>query len=152
MSDTGKRLDAASPSALGLFRIVVSLLFACHGAATVLGLFGPEPGRPPVGAWPGWWAGFIQLAGGVLVLVGVGEVGTRVAALVSSGSMAYAYFTVHQEAALWPVQNGGEPSVLFCWSFLLIAVIGPGTWTLARAAKKGRQVPPAGRTPSTGTS
>ncbi|WNI19502.1 DoxX family protein [Streptomyces sp. ITFR-21] len=112
--------------------MVVSLLFACHGAATVLGLFGgPDGGRPSVGAWPGWWAGLIQLIGGILVFLGIGDIGTRVAAVVSSGSMAYAYFTVHQKHALWPIQNGGEPSVLFCWSFLLLAITGPGVWTLS---------------------
>jgi putative oxidoreductase len=151
--NTGKRLDAAGPSALALFRIVVSLLFACHGASTVLGLFGgPEGGRPPVGAWPGWWAGLIQLVGGVVVLLGIGEVGTRIAAVVSSGSMAYAYFTVHQEHALWPIQNGGEPSVMFCWSFLLIAIVGTGTWTLPWTAKRQWRTPPADRTPGAETS
>ncbi|MDH6125635.1 putative membrane protein YphA (DoxX/SURF4 family) [Kitasatospora sp. GP82] len=41
--------------------------------------------------------------------------------------MAYAYFTVRQGQALWPVQNGGELCVLFCRAFLLIAVTGPGS-------------------------
>jgi putative oxidoreductase len=34
--------------------------------------------------------------------------GTRYAAVVCSGSMAFACFTVHQVDALLPVQNGGE--------------------------------------------
>jgi putative oxidoreductase len=129
--DVGQKLDDARPSVLSLYRMVISLLFVCHGAATVLGAFGgPEGGKPSVGAWPGWWAGLIQLTGGILVFLGIGEVGTRVAAVVSSGSMAYAYFTVHQKHAVWPIQNGGELSVLFCWSFLLLAITGPGAWTL----------------------
>ncbi len=132
LADPGKRLEGANPSVISLFRMVISLLFACHGASSVLGLFsGSGAPRPEFGAWPGWWAGAIQLAGGVLVFLGVGEVGTRIAALVCSGSMAYAYFTVHQEHALWPIQNGGELSVLFCWSFLLLAITGPGAWTLS---------------------
>ncbi|WP_405592194.1 DoxX family protein [Streptomyces sp. NBC_01190] len=131
MLDVGQKLDDAHPSVLSLYRMVISLLFVCHGAATVLGAFGgPEGGKPSVGAWPGWWAGLIQLTGGILVFLGIGEVGTRVAAVVSSGSMAYAYFTVHQKHAVWPIQNGGELSVLFCWSFLLLAITGPGAWTL----------------------
>jgi putative oxidoreductase len=79
----------------------------------------------------------------VLVFLGVGEVGTRVAALISSGSMAYAYFTVHQKHALWPIENGGEMSVLFCWCFLLLAITGPGVWTLSRALARTRAVPAA---------
>jgi putative oxidoreductase len=143
--DIGKKLDDANVSVLSLYRMVISLLFVCHGGVTVLGLFGQTGGgRVSVGTWPGWWAGLIQLTGGVLVFLGVGEVGTRVAALVSSGSMAYAYFSVHQKNALWPIQNGGELSVLFCWSFLLIAIVGPGAWTLSRLlAKAGVSTSPA---------
>ncbi|MFC4031239.1 DoxX family protein [Streptomyces polygonati] len=139
MLDIGKRLDDANAPVLSLYRMVISLLFVCHGSVTVLGLFaGTGGGRVSVGTWPGWWAGLIQLTGGVLVFIGVGEVGTRVAAVVSSGSMAYAYFSVHQKNSLWPIQNGGELSVLFCWSFLLIAVVGPGTWTLSWLLARGR--------------
>ncbi|WP_443071138.1 DoxX family protein [Streptomyces sp. NBC_01476] len=143
MSDLGKRLDDASPSVLSLYRMVISLLFACHGASTVLGAFGGDGDRPSVGAWPGWWAGLIQLTGGILVFLGIGQTGTRVAAVISSGSMAYAYFTVHQKHAVWPIQNGGELSVVFCWSFLLLAITGPGTWTLSwLMAKATTKTPP----------
>ncbi|NUP44442.1 MAG: DoxX family protein [Streptomyces sp.] len=119
--------------------MVVGLLFACHGASTVLGMFGgPSGGRPPAGHWPSWWAGLIQLVCGVLVLVGIGEAGTRTAAVLGSGSMAYAYFTVHAKHALWPIENGGEPAAMFCWSLLLIAVMGPGAWSLARLPFRAR--------------
>ncbi|MEV0798241.1 DoxX family protein [Kribbella sp. NPDC050281] len=57
---------------------------------------------------------------------------TRYAALLCSGSMAYAYFTVHQVDALLPVQNGGEKAALFCFAFLLIAFLGNGTWSVGR--------------------
>lgn len=141
MSEQGNRLDQVQPTVISLFRMVVSLLFACHGAETVLGAFGgPAGGGPAVGAWPGWWAGLIQLIGGIVVFLGVG---TRVAALVNSGSMAYAYFTVHQEHALWPIQNGGEPATMFCWSFLLIAILGPGAWTLRSLVRGGSAAPSA---------
>lgn len=58
--------------------------------------------------------------------------GTRVAALICSGSMAYAYFKVHQPEALFPLQNGGEPSAVFCWAFLLLVFTGPGALALDR--------------------
>lgn len=139
-----KKFESQNSAAVSLFRMVISLLFTCHGAATVLGVFSAQDGpRPATGEWPNWWAGVIQLAAGVLVFLGVGEVGTRVAALISSGSMAYAYFTVHQKHALWPIENGGEKSVLFCWCFLLLAITGPGVWTLSRALTGARAVPAA---------
>ncbi|MEH0825287.1 MULTISPECIES: DoxX family protein [Micromonospora] len=115
---------------LSLFRIVTGLLFLCHGAASIFGVFGGNPatgGAVPFGTWPGWWAALIQLVCGALVLVGLF---TRPAALLASGSMAYAYFVVHQPDHLMPMQNGGELAALFCWSFLLVAVLGPGNWAL----------------------
>ncbi|MFD8706040.1 DoxX family protein [Kitasatospora sp. NPDC059648] len=124
-------VEAARPIVLTAFRAVVGLLFACHGATSVFGVLGGTKGGGslPLGQWPGWWAALIQLAGGSLVLLGAG---TRYAALLCSGSMAYAYFTVHQEHALLPLQNGGEPSVMFCWAFLAIAVLGSGPYSLDR--------------------
>ncbi|WP_043193683.1 DoxX family protein [Streptomyces sp. NRRL F-2664] len=123
------RLDHARPYALGLFRIVTGLLFASHGAASLFGVLGGAPGGGTVatGTWPGWYAAAIQLVAGALVLLGLG---TRPAAFLASGSMAYAYFTVHQPEALWPLQNGGEASAMFCWAFLLLVFTGPGALAL----------------------
>ncbi|MEU8182329.1 DoxX family protein [Micromonospora sp. NPDC049047] len=126
---------------LSLFRIVIGLLFALHGLASVFGLFGGNPvtGRAiALGTWPGWWAALIQLVCGTLVLAGLF---TRPAALLASGSMAYAYFVVHQPDDLLPLRNGGELSALFCWSFLLIAALGPGSWALDTLLSRRRDVP-----------
>ncbi|HEX4816796.1 MAG TPA: DoxX family protein [Nonomuraea sp.] len=122
---------------LALFRFVVGLLFACHGAATLFDILGgPHDGQVPgIGQWPDWWAAAIQLIGGTLVLLGLGA---RVAAVLCSGSMAYAYFIVHQPQALFPIENGGERAALFCWSFLIIAIFGPGRWTLSGLLPTGR--------------
>jgi putative oxidoreductase len=121
-----------------LYRLVLGLLFAFHGAASLFGAFGGNRGSGEaieVGTWPGWYAAVIQLAGGLLVLSGLG---TRVAAIVCSGSMAYAYFVVHQPDALLPLNNGGETAALFCWSFLLVAALGPGRWSLDYALSRRR--------------
>ncbi|MEU7876158.1 DoxX family protein [Dactylosporangium sp. NPDC049140] len=113
-----------------LFRIVIGLLFALHGASTVFGVFGGNRGSghaAVVGTWPGWYAGVIQLVCGLLVLVGLLTVP---AAVLASGSMAYAYFTVHQPHGLLPLENGGDAPALFCWAFLAIAVVGAGPWSV----------------------
>ncbi|AXG77611.1 DoxX family protein [Streptomyces paludis] len=119
------RLQQAQPYALGLFRIVTGLLFTCHGAGSLFGAFGRETAA--AGSWPGWYAAVIELVGGALVLLGLG---TRVAALIASGAMAYAYFSVHQEGGLFPIQNGGELSAMFSWAFLLLVFTGPGAFAL----------------------
>lgn len=119
-----------SGPAWSLFRIVIGLLFSLHGMGTVFGLFGGNAGSGKaleVGVWPGWWAGLIQLVCGILVMLGLF---TRPAAVLASGSMAYAYFVVHQPEALAPTQNGGVTPALYAWSFLVIAVLGPGPWSL----------------------
>ncbi|WP_354640901.1 DoxX family protein [Kitasatospora camelliae] len=135
-------VENIKPYALGLFRIVTGLLFACHGAASLFGVLGGAMGKGltvETWSWPGWYASVIQLVGGALVLLGLG---TRTAALICSGSMAYAYFSVHQEMALWPIQNGGELSALFSWTFLVIAAVGPGALALdGLLARRGRAVP-----------
>ncbi len=116
---------------ISLYRIVLGLLFVSHGASTVFGLFGGK--QSAVGAWPGWWAAAIQLVAGALVLIGLF---TRVAALLCSGSMAYAYFTVHLPKSFFPMLNGGEASVQFCWAFLLLAFLGPGIWSVDRMIRR----------------
>ncbi|MFF2305692.1 DoxX family protein [Streptomyces sp. NPDC058128] len=123
------RLDQSQPYALGLFRIVVGLLFACHGAASLFGVLGGAMGggTVPAGTWPSWYAAVIQLGAGGLVLFGLG---TRTAAFLASGSMAYAYFKVHQPESLFPLQNGGETAALFCWAFVLLVFTGPGALAL----------------------
>lgn len=115
---------------LGAVRIVVSFLFLSHGLQGLFGAFGGIDGdgaAVPALAWPSWWASVICLVGGALVFTGLL---TRPAALVCSGAMAYAYFTVHLPLALFPLENQGEQAALFSWVFLLIAVSGPGSWAL----------------------
>ncbi|WP_433115902.1 DoxX family protein [Micromonospora sp. CA-246542] len=133
---------------LSLFRIVIGLLFTLHGLSSVFGLFGGNPmtGKAvPLGTWPGWWAALIQLICGALVLVGLFA---RPAALVASGSMAYAYFVVHQPDDLLPLRNGGELAALFCWSFLLVATLGAGPWALDSVLFKRRAEVPSMAEPS----
>ncbi|WP_367323485.1 DoxX family protein [Streptomyces sp. HUAS ZL42] len=131
------RLNLLQPYALGLFRMVVGLLFACHGAASLFGVLGgaagTDGGTLEAGTWPGWYAAVIQLVCGSLVLLGLG---TRAAAFLASGSMAYAYFDVHQPNALWPMENGGEASAMFCWAFFVLVFTGSGALGLDRLFAK----------------
>jgi putative oxidoreductase len=130
------RLNSAQPYAIGLFRIVTGLLFACHGAVSLLGFLGGVDGKGgtvETGAWPNWYAAVIELVGGTLVLLGLG---TRAAAFIASGAMAYAYFKVHQPQALWPVENSGEGAAMYCWSMFLLIFTGSGAFGLDRLIGK----------------
>lgn len=119
------------------FRAVVGFLFACHA---VLGLFGAFGGIDGAGtAVPAlsfdWFASIMFLVGSALVMVGYR---TRTAAIVCSGSMAYAYFVVHQPMGALPLDNMGEPAALFAWSFLVIGVFGPGRYALDAVLRRAR--------------
>jgi putative oxidoreductase len=72
-------------------------------------------------------AGVIKLVTGGLVLIGLF---TGPAALLRPGAMTFAYFTVHQPQGTLPLQNHGELAVLYCWIFLLIAILGPDRFAL----------------------
>ncbi|MEO3813169.1 DoxX family protein [Sphaerisporangium sp. B11E5] len=124
------KLDRLGEPIYALFRMVIGFLFMIHGVASLFGVFGGHRGSGQaleVAVWPNWWAALIQLVCGALVL---GGLFTRVAATLASGSMAYAYFIVHQPRELLPLQNGGEASAMFAWAFLLIVAVGPGIWAL----------------------
>jgi putative oxidoreductase len=127
-------VERGRPYAVSLFRVVVGLLFACQGFASVFGALGRDP--MDAGAWPEWYAAVIELVAGSLVLLGIG---TRSAAFLASGAMAYAYFTVHQPEGLFPLQNDGEGAALYCWAFLLLVFTGPGPLSVDRLLGLGDQ-------------
>jgi putative oxidoreductase len=121
-----------APHLYVLLRIVAGLLFACHGAQKLFGIFGGPGGQPgvsvPLFSLMGL-AGCIEFAGGLLIALGVL---TSWAAFVASGEMAFAYFTQHFPRGFWPIQNDGELAVLYCFLFLYIAANGDGMWGLWR--------------------
>jgi putative oxidoreductase len=121
------RAASYSSHVLGIFRIVIGFLYACHGASKLFGW--PVGDATPIGTWPTWWAGLIELVTGLLVMVGLF---TRPAAFIASGNMAVAYFWMHQPNGLLPLENHGEPAVLFCFAFLLLVATGPGAFSVSR--------------------
>ena len=113
-------------SAYALLRIIAGILFAFHGAQKTLGVLG---GFRPAAGSELWFAGLIELFGGLAVALGLG---TRIAAFVCSGEMAVAYFQAHWRFQLgsqfFPVVNKGELAVLYCFLFLFIASRGAVKW------------------------
>lgn len=124
-----------APQVYALFRIVAGFLFMFHGLQKVLGMFGGMQGATaPMWSLP-WFAGVIELVGGALVMVGLA---TRLMAFICSGEMAFAYFMAHQPRGTWPVQNGGELAVLYCFAFLYIAARGAGIWGIDGTRRSSR--------------
>ncbi len=126
-----------TPRALAVLRIVVAYLFLQHGSSKLLQL-------PHVAAFDAlqpmtliWWAGVIELAGGVLMLIGWF---TRPVAFVLCGQMAVAYFIGHASRGnpLLPLLNQGDLAVTWCFVFGLFAVTGAGAWSVDAARTPAR--------------
>ena len=117
---------AYAGKALGLLRIVAALLFIEHGTSKLFG-FPPFPmGAPPVGSLS-WIAGVIELVGGALLLVGLLS---RPVAFLLAGEMAIGYWMIHAPKSTFPLENGGDAAILFCFIFLYIAAAGAGEWSV----------------------
>ena len=72
-------------------------------------------------------AGSIELVAGALIAIGLF---TRPAAFLASGLMAFAYFIAHAPQNFFPVNNGGDAAILYCFVFLYLVFAGPGEWSL----------------------
>ncbi len=123
-------LGRFAPQIYALLRMVTGVLFAAHGAQKLLGLFG---GQQVALTSQFGLAGVIELVGGLMIAAGVFS---SLVAFVASGEMAFAYFQAHAPRGLFPVQNGGELSVLYCFLFLYIAARGNGIWSV-QGGKRG---------------
>ena len=122
---------------LSVVRIVSAYIFMLHGTQKMFS-FPSEPFSEYVlmSLSPGL-AGLLEVFGGALLLVGLF---TRPVAFVLSGLMAFAYWMSHafREGGSWifPVTNGGDSSILYCFLFLYIATVGGGAWALDNVLRK----------------
>ncbi len=117
-----------APRLLSLLRIVAGLIFLEHGTQKLFGF--PIP--PTGGASPAmfsllWFAAVLEVVGGVLLVLGLF---TRPVAFILSGEMAFAYWMAHAPRAFWPVANGGDAAILYCFVFLYLAAAGAGPWSV----------------------
>lgn len=119
--------DAWAPRLRSIFRIVLALLFLAHGLVKLFGFpAGAQPGQVPLASLFGL-AAILELVGGAALLVGLF---TRPVAFLLSGQMAVAYFMVHAPQSFFPVLNGGELAIIYCFAFLYLAAAGAGPWSL----------------------
>ena len=120
-------LNRYTPHFLGILRIVTALLFIAHGTQKLFGFPPPPGGNLPAAFTLFWFAGVLEFLGGLLVLVGFQ---TRIAAFVLSGQMAFAYWMAHAPKSPYPVLNGGDASILYCFVFLYLVFAGAGAFAL----------------------
>ncbi len=129
--------DGVRGALLSVLRVVAAFLFMAHGAQKLFGFPAshPMPHMPLMSEFG--IAGILETFGGACILIGFL---TRPVAFILSGEMAVAYFTVHVHGGFWPILNGGEITVLFCFLYLYLAAAGGGAWSVDRliASRRNR--------------
>lgn len=128
--DTASRRALAAewaPRLLSVLRIVAALIFLEHGTSKLLGFPPPMGGAGPAAFTLGWYAGVLELVGGLLLVLGLF---TRPVAFILSGEMAFAYWLAHAPRSPFPVLNGGDAAILYCFVFLYLFVAGAGAWSV----------------------
>ena len=133
-------LEPWSSRLLSVLRVMSGLLLLQHGTSKYLDF----PEGPMNGASPftmSGFAGLLELVGGVLLVIGLF---TRPVAFVLSGMVAVAYFYAHAPRGFFPILNGGELAVLYCFVFLYLAAAGGGAWSLDRLRGAGDPLPAPG--------
>jgi len=120
------RVSKYWPETLSILRIVIGLLFLEHGTSKLFGFPSSPMAMPAMGTLH-WFQGLIEIAGGALFALGLF---TRPVAFILAGDMAVAYFMAHAPKGFFPMLNGGDASILYCFIFLLYFVAGPGRWAI----------------------
>lgn len=132
---TMSRLSVLSPMVLGLLRIVSGLLFFEHGLQKFVSFPPGQMAGSGLGfGSAGAYAGVIELVCGFLIAIGLF---TRPAAFLASGTMAFAYFIAHAPQNFFPVNNGGDAAILYCFLFLYFVFAGGGAWSVDAMRRKG---------------
>jgi putative oxidoreductase len=126
MSLAGTLTTTWAPRMLSVLRIMSALIFMAHGTQKLLG-FPPSDGPGPTLTSLSGIAGALELFGGALLAIGLF---TRPVAFVLSGLMAFAYFIAHAPQSFFPVLNGGDAAILYCFVFLYLVFAGGGPWSV----------------------
>ncbi|HRQ91159.1 MAG TPA: DoxX family protein [Bacteroidia bacterium] len=127
-------LSSWSGKVLSILRIVSAALMMQHGGQKVLGFPAPSQGEFVLFSQMGL-AGILELVVAFLLLIGLF---TRTSAFLLSGLMAVAYFMAHGSQGFWPLVNGGELAVIYCFVYLYLVFAGGGDWSVDRLLSKRR--------------
>lgn len=115
-----------SPAMLSVLRVMTGALFLEHGSQKLFGFPTPVRAGPALLSLLGI-QGVLELIGGLLILLGLF---TRPIAFLLAGDMAVAYFMSHTPRGFFPILNGGDAAILYCFVFLYLMVAGGGPWSL----------------------
>jgi putative oxidoreductase len=115
-----------APRVLSIVRVAAALIFMEHGTQKLFG-FPPSANPGPALSSLYGFAGTLEIVGGILLVFGLF---TRPVAFILSGEMAFAYWMTHAQRNIFPILNGGDAAILYCFLFLYLAFAGGGRWSL----------------------
>jgi putative oxidoreductase len=131
-----------APRMRAVLRIVAALIFLEHGTQKLFGFPAPPAAGLPAMFSLYWFAAVLELVGGLLLAAGLF---TRPVAFVLAGEMAFAYWMSHAPRSFFPVLNGGDAAILYCFVFLYFVAAGPGAWAIDIGRRKEPEPVPAER-------
>lgn len=120
-----------APRVLSIVRIVAALIFMAHGTQKLFGFPPSDRAGPELFSLLGL-AGVLEFVGGILLVLGLF---TRPVAFILSGQMAVAYWMAHAPRSFFPILNGGDAAILYCFVFLYLVFAGGGAWSLDNAMR-----------------
>lgn len=120
-----ERITTWAPQWLSIVRIMSALLFLEHGTQKLFNF--PQAAQPIELTALAATQGVIEVVGGVLLALGLF---TRPVGFILSGNMAVAYFMAHAPQSFFPVLNGGDSAILYCFIFLYFFFAGGGAWSV----------------------
>lgn len=129
--------DKVAAATHAILRIGAGLLFMQHGAQKLFGLlggFGEAGGTAELFSLMGL-AGVLEFFGGAMIVLGLL---TMPVAAILFIEMIAAYFMAHMPQGGFPIQNGGEPALLFAIIFLYLAANGSGPFAVDRRIAMSR--------------
>ncbi|MGO4737636.1 DoxX family protein [Bosea sp. 2KB_26] len=125
-------LSRYAPQALAVLRIVTALIFIIHGTQKLFGFPAAPASGLPAAFTLFWFGAILEALGGFLILIGLW---TRPVAFVLAGEMAYAYWMFHAPRSIYPLLNGGDAAILYCFIFLYLVFAGAGAWSVDSRSK-----------------
>jgi putative oxidoreductase len=136
--------DKLRPVAHNAWRIMIGFAFFTHGGQKIFGWFGASQAADLMSRFG--IAGIIEVVGGALIMLGLF---TRPTAFICAGEMAVAYWWMHAGRAdpfsIWHWDNRGELVLVYCFTWLFLAAIGPGSFSLDAKLLKTRGKSPSQR-------
>jgi putative oxidoreductase len=135
-----EKLSSWEAQARSITRIIIGFLIALHGFRNSFGMLAARAGRrgaPPMALdMMGSIGGYVEIAGGVLLILGLLTVPVAIVLCLAS-AIGYVVGPMARPSP-WPIRNGGEEAVVYCVAMVYLALAGAGAWSIDALLHRGK--------------